>query len=329
MNYPDDAVLVLLDLTPAGELHSGAAGLLGAAAALGSPVALVVTDPASGGRAAAADAAAGLGAVRTLVAESADMGRALTVPAVDALAAAAKLVGPEVVLVSHSIEGREVAARFAARAKAALALDAVGVTRDEEGVVVRHSAFGGAYETESAASFGTLVATIRPGAIEERGEDRPAAAETLTVEPSGLPATTIASFEGRAETSSRPALREAGTVVSFGVALGSPDKLALIEELADSLDAALGASRAAVDEGYAPQSWQVGQTGVSVSPDLYLAVGISGAIQHRVGMQTAKTIVAINKDPEAPIFDIADFGVVGDQFAIVPQLTEAIRAKKA
>jgi electron transfer flavoprotein alpha subunit len=320
-------VLVLLEQTPSGALASTASGLLGAASTIGSPVALVITGSDQGEE--LAQAAAELGAARTLVADVPEAAADLMVPAVDALEAAAKAVGAEVVLVSHSIEGREVAARFAARTKAALAVDAVGVARDEEGVVVRHSAFGGAYATESVATFGTLVVTVRPGAIEDRAEPQPVAAETLSVEPSGRPAATITAFEERVETSSRPALREAAAVVSFGVALGSSDRLAVIEELADSLDAALGASRAAVDEGYAPQSWQVGQTGVSVSPNLYVAIGISGAIQHRVGMQTAKTIVAINKDPEAPIFDIADFGVVGDQFEIVPQLTEAIRSRKA
>ncbi|MBS1881222.1 MAG: electron transfer flavoprotein subunit alpha/FixB family protein [Actinobacteria bacterium] len=327
MTQAEDSVLVLLELTPSGELAPSAPGLLGAAAAIGQPVALALAGPGQGSG--LAEAAAALGATRTLVAESADAASALTVPAVDALGAAAELVEPEVVLVSHSIEGREVAARFAARSKSALAVDAVGLARDEEGVVVRHSVFGGAYETESAATFGTLVVTVRQGAIEARAEAQPVAAEELAVQPSGKPAASVTGFEERVETSSRPALREAERVVAFGVALGSADSLPLIEELADSLDAALGASRAAVDEGFAPQSWQVGQTGVSVSPQLYLAIGISGATQHKVGMQTAKTIVAINKDPEAPIFEIADFGVVGDQFTIVPQLTEALRARRA
>ncbi len=327
MTRLEDSILVLLDVTSSGEIATSAAGLLGAAAAIGQPTAVLVTEPGKG--AALAEAAAALGATRTLVAETADASTSLTVPTVDALESAARLLGPEVVLVSHSVEGREAAARFAARTSSALALNAVGLLRDEEGVVVRHSAFGGAYGTESAATFGPLVVTMRQGTIEAHAEARPVVSETLRVTPSGKPAARIASIEERVGTSSRPELRDAAKVVAFGAALGSPDGLPLIEELAEKLDAALGASRAAVEEGFAPQSWQVGQTGASVSPQLYLAVGISGAIQHRVGMQTAETIVAINTDPEAPIFGIADFGVVGDQFTIVPQLIEAIEARKA
>lgn len=328
MTVAADAVLVLLDVTPAGELAKSSAGLVGAAAQAGSPVALVVADAARH-EALAADAAA-LGAATVLVAGLGGADSALTVPVVDALQTAYERIAPDAVLLSNSIEGRDVAGRFAARLGLPIAVDAIGVSRDELGVVAQHSVYGGSFDVTSASTFGAVVVTVRQGAVDARA-DAVGSPEVVTLEVagSGKPAAVIEGFEEAVVSSSRPELRGAAKVVSGGRGLGSAEKFVLVEQLADALGAAVGASRAAVDAGYVPYAAQVGQTGVSVSPQLYVALGISGAIQHKAGMQTAKTIVAVNKDADAPIFDIADFGVVGDVFTVVPQLIAALEAKRA
>lgn len=320
MEFAANSILVLLDLTPDGGLAKSSAALLGAAAQIGTPVALVVGD------AAAAEAAAEMGAAAVL---HVDTDGTYRLPSADALAAAYAQVAPDAVLASHSLEGREAAARFAVRARLGVIVDAVEVDRDELGVIARNSAYGGAYNVDAAVTHGAPVITVRQGVIEARAEAQPARIVPLEVGEPAVRLAEVGTVEPAHVGGGRPELRGAKRIVSGGRGLGAAEQYALVEQLADTLGAAVGASRAAVDAGWVPQSYQVGQTGVQVSPDLYIAVGISGAIQHLAGMQTAKTIVAINKDPDAPIFGVADFGVVGDLFAVVPALVAELEARKA
>ena len=324
--YPSNPILVLVDVSPSGQLRSSAAEVIGAASTVGTPVALAVASPGNADRLSAELSALGAGYV--MVSESDELGTSSVSPVVDALGAAAAALSPEAVLVSNSVQGRDAAGRFAARSGSPIAADAVGVSRDEEGIVAHHSVYGGAFNVDSAASTGTLVITLRQGSSSVRAEAQNGGSEVLAVTPSGTPDAQITHYEETVAVSSRPELRGAEVVVAGGRGVGSGENFALVENLADALGGAIGASRAAVDAGYVPQAMQVGQTGVTVAPQLYIALGISGAIQHRAGMQTAKTIIAINKDADAPIFEIADFGVVGDLFTVVPQLVSAIEAKR-
>lgn len=313
-------VLALIETGPDGSIRPTAATVIAAAARLGDAVA-VVTRPGL------ADQLGELGAARVHAVTIEGDSSALSTPEVEALASAASELSPSAIIVANSVDGRDVAGRLAARLGAALAVDAVDVRLDGDRPVATHSVFGGAYTTESAATSGPLIVTVRQGAI----DPAPATSATETTASVSV-SSRSARVEGLAEaeqTSSRPDLRSASVVVAGGRGLGSKENFAIVEQLADALGAAVGASRAAVDAGYVPQSYQVGQTGTTVSPQLYIALGISGAIQHRAGMQTAKTIVAINKDADSPIFDIADFGVVGDVFTVVPQLIDAINARRS
>jgi electron transfer flavoprotein alpha subunit len=245
-------------------------------------------------------------------------------PQAELLAALAADKSPGAVLVASTAEGREVAARLAVKTGSGLITDAVDLT---EGLIAEQSIFGGAIIVQSKVRTGTPIVAVRPNAVAPEPAPGAARLENVSLDVSDGAKSARITERVEQERSERPELTEASIVVSGGRGVGSAENFALIEKLADSLGAAVGASRAATDAGWYPHQFQVGQTGKTVSPQLYLAVGISGAIQHRAGMQTSKTIMVINKDAEAPIFELADFGVVGDLFQVVPQLTEEIQKR--
>ncbi|BDY30870.1 electron transfer flavoprotein subunit alpha/FixB family protein [Mycolicibacterium mageritense] len=314
-------VLVLVEHAD-GALKKVSAELITAARVLGEPSAVVVGKPGTG--AALTDGLKAAGAAKIYVAESDDVENYLITPVVDVLAGLAESAAPAGVLIAASADGKEIAGRLAARIGSGLLVDVVDV---KEGAVGVHSIFGGAFTVEAQVTSDTPVITVRPGSIEASPAD--GAGEVVNVEvPAQAENATKITKREPAVAGDRPELTEATVVVAGGRGVGSAENFSVVEELADSLGGAVGASRAAVDSGYYPGQFQVGQTGKTVSPQLYIALGISGAIQHRAGMQTSKTIVAVNKDEEAPIFEIADLGIVGDLFKVTPQLTEAVKARK-
>ena len=295
--------------------------LLTLARTLGEPAAVAVGDVSDE----LVSALAAGGAEVVYVASGSEFSDYVVAPSVSALQAALDASGAAGVLVPATAEGKEIAGRLAIRTGAGVITDAVGVS---EGFVAEQSVFGGSTLVHSKVTTGTPIIAVRPNSVP--AEENAGAGKRVDLSVSVSDADKAAKVTERVaqEKAGRPELTEAAIVVSGGRGVGSPEGFGVVEALADSLGAAVGASRAATDAGWYPHQFQVGQTGKTVSPQLYIANGISGAIQHRAGMQTSKTIVAVNKDPEAPIFDLVDYGVVGDLHTVLPQLTDEVKRRK-
>ncbi len=291
-----------------------------AGARIGAVTAVVL---AGSGKGAALAATVNQGPIaNVLVIESDDFASHGVAASADALASLVKEKSPAAVLIASHAFGKEVAARVAVLTESGIITDAVDVAAD---CTATQLVFGGSTTVHSKVSHGVAIITVRPNSVEaDFSASTPAITNGTATIGNDAKKATISSSQPPVK-GGRPELTEANVVVSGG--RGTDGNFAPVEAFADSLGAAVGASRAATDAGWYPHSHQVGQTGKTVSPQLYVACGISGAIQHRAGMQTSKTIVVVNKDPEAPLFDIADFGVIGDLFNVLPKATEGIAAR--
>jgi len=296
--------------------------LLTLARRLGEPAAVFVGQ----GYRQAKDVLAEYGAAKAYVAGAAELTDYAVAPKVAVLWSLVQDTQPAGVLIPSGAEGKEVAGRLAVRAGSGVITDAVDV---HDGFACGQSVFGGSTVVRSHVRGGVPIITVRPNAVAPSPSPTGLVEEEISVTLSDSDKSARITERVAVEQGGRPDLAEAAIVVSGGRGVGSGENFVVIEALADALGGAVGASRAVTDAGWYPHQFQVGQTGTTVSPQLYVAAGISGAIQHRAGMQTSKIIVVINKDREAPLFEIADFGVVGDLHQVVPQLTEAVKQRKA
>lgn len=314
-------VLVLIDHAD-GAIKKVSLELLAMAAGIGEPSAVFIGPGAD-----AAIATLGEhGAKIVYVADGQALLDHVVIPKVDVLAKLVAEKSPSAVLIPSSADGKEIAGRLAIAVDSGVITDAVAVSAD---VVATQNVFGGATIVHSKVSKGTPIITVRTNSIAPVQSGGSATRVDVAADISASASATKVVNRVSVAKSGRPDLSEAAIVVSGGRGVGSDEGFTkIIEPLADALGAAVGASRAATDAGWYPHQFQVGQTGKTVSPQLYLASGISGAIQHRAGMQTSKTVVVVNKDADAPIFDLADFGVVGDLHSVVPGLTALVTARK-
>ena len=317
-------ILVLVDHVD-GAVRKPTHELLTIARRLGEPSAVFIGEAGKGAE--VAEKVKKYGAEKVYVVDDAEIKGYLVAPKAEVLAQLVEKATPGAVLISSSGEGKEIAGRLAIKTGSGLITDATDVQPgDGQGPVTTQSVFAGSYTVQAKVTRGTPIITVKPNAATPEEVEGAAATEEFaaSISESARKAKIVASQPRKA--SGRPELNEAAIVVSGG--RGTGGDFSEVEGLADALGAAVGASRAAVDSGWIPHAFQIGQTGKTVSPQLYVASGISGAIQHRAGMQTSKTIVAVNKDDEAPIFELVDFGVVGDLHTVLPAATEEINKRK-
>ena len=315
-------ILVLVDHVD-GAVRKTTNELLTIARRLGEPSAVFIGDLSDE----AAGALKSFGAEKIYAVDDAEIKGYLVAPKAEVLQQLVEQASPGAVLISSNAEGKEIAGRLAVKIESGLITDAVDVEAGDGGApVTTQSVFAGNYTVKARVTQGTPVITVKPNAATPEQTDGAGTVEQVSVTISdAAKAAKIVASEPRKATG-RPELTEAAIVVSGG--RGTGGNFEPVEQFADALGAAVGASRAAVDSGWYPHSFQVGQTGKTVSPQLYVAAGISGAIQHRAGMQTSKTIVAVNKDEEAPLFELVDFGVVGDLHQVLPAATEEVNKRK-
>ncbi len=311
-------ILVLVDHVD-GAVRKPTNELLTIARRLGEPSAVFIGSDAG----AATETMKQYGAEKIYVVDDADIKDYLVAPKAEVLAQLVEKTQPGAVLIVSSAEGKEIAGRLAVKTDSGLITDAVDV---QEGPVTTQSVFAGNFTVSAKVTRGTPIITVKPNsATPEQAEGAGTVEEFSATISDGAKTAKITASEPRKSTG-RPELTEAAIVVSGG--RGTGGNFEEVEAFADALGAAVGASRAAVDSGWVPHSYQVGQTGKTVSPQLYIAAGISGAIQHRAGMQTSKTIVAVNKDEEAPIFELVDFGVVGDLHTVLTAAGQEVTKRK-
>lgn len=311
-------VLVLID-APDGKVTKPSLELLTIARRIGEPSAVVFGAADNG-------VLAEYGAEKIYTLDDAAYEQYLVAPKAEAIAKLVADKAPAAVLVGASAEGKEIAARVALKTESGLITDAVDVQADGGAITTTQSVFAGNFTVQAVVTKGSPVIAVKPNSAAPEAVAGAGAVEAVTVEISDIAKSAKVTSSKEKAASGRPELTEAAIVVSGG--RGTGGDFTEVEAFADSIGAAVGASRAAVDSGWYPHSFQVGQTGKTVSPQLYVANGISGAIQHRAGMQTSKTIIAVNKDDEAPIFELVDFGVVGDLKAVLPQATDEVKKRK-